>query len=148
MLRKALHISLALLIWLNANGIVVNKHYCRNELQSVALFVAARNCHATAAEKSAPKKCKLHCKAGDAPAAAFKKGNCCSDQSTYLKQHTDQVSLKEGKATAKPKILLATIPLIAFNAEPFELPSIKSAACYRPPPLIRDIPVLIQTFRC
>ncbi|MBK8705856.1 MAG: hypothetical protein IPN33_21425 [Saprospiraceae bacterium] len=144
---KTGHIFLALLIWLNANGIVVNKHFCRNELQSVALFVAARNCHAAAAE-SAPKKCSHHCKADHKPVTAFTKGNCCSDQSTYLKQHTDQVNVKEGKATAKLKLFVAAIPVITFNTELLELPSIKSAACYRPPPLTRDIPVLIQTFRC
>ncbi|MCF6171338.1 MAG: hypothetical protein L3J66_10210 [Bacteroidales bacterium] len=44
MLKKSLHIAMALLLMVSITGLTIHKHYCGDELTSVSLFEDASDC--------------------------------------------------------------------------------------------------------
>lgn len=84
MFGRVLHITLAFVLLLSSTGLVLNKHYCQDELKSVALFSKAKPCH----KSSMPKSCPMH--GGTSSDQDDSKG-CCDDQSEFLKSDQDQL---------------------------------------------------------
>ena len=44
MLKKALHIAMALLLMISITGLTIHKHYCGDELTNVSIFVDTSDC--------------------------------------------------------------------------------------------------------
>lgn len=139
------HLVLSVIVLINTAGIPINKHYCKNELKSVALFVPAPNCHS--AHKSCEneqQKCKVHQRCSN----QLTTGNCCSDQTVYFKS-TQDLSCPIQKAEWAKKGTEG-FNLIAQSYSQGEVRvnrSINSLAFYHPPPIINSLPILFQNFR-
>ena len=115
------------------------KHYCKNEVKNEALFVKAKPCH----DQKTMKHCPMHPPADDQD----KKG-CCDNKAEYLKLDTDQVT-----TVAKIDLKLPIPQINALFTPAFDLYSILDTQTlhylnYKPPLLIFDLPVYLQTFRC
>lgn len=140
LLTKVGHIILALLVFIGSTGVVINKHYCQNELKDSKLFVAAEVCHTN--QKA--KHCPFHPPKEETP---VEKKGCCENDSQYLKTEIEQPLQPSDQAEISP-ILLSTIAVV-FN---IELPAFDKQTLhylnYKPPLLVCDFPVSLQTFLC
>ena len=82
MLLRSVNIILALLVFISSSGLVLNKHYCMNELKNTALFFKAKSCH----EESPMANCPMH-----KHMASSEKKDCCNDETEYIKSEVDQI---------------------------------------------------------
>lgn len=143
MLRQIVHIGLALLLLISTTGVAVNKHFCQNELKSVALFVKAKGCHSGKVKKACPVHGYMMVEA-ESPA---QKG-CCDDETEIVKTEEDQIAPTLPEKPAIQTALLATL-LVVLQ---IELPEIDRQTLhylnYKPPLLVCDYPSQLQIFLC
>ncbi|WP_373550582.1 hypothetical protein [Haliscomenobacter sp.] len=146
---KILHLILALNILLSSSGIMVFEHLCQMRGKKVALFVQPKSC----CQKRVQVQRSCCAKAEVANAQEnLSRIPCCSDKSSFLKTDTQPT--------------LQKVIALSFAADPFILPPTLNVALefakdilpynqkilrfylYKPPPRMRDIPVLVQSFLC
>jgi hypothetical protein len=95
MFQQALHIFLAVLVYLSGIGFTINKHFCKGELVNAALFVKAEPCKNHKKQLSTEDFEKLGIDVSQLKACCIKAleeengKDCCSDESEFL--HHDQV---------------------------------------------------------
>ena len=128
-----LHIITALSLLFSTTGIKVSFHYCEDALSGLALFKEASSCHEAGNEKSC---CASH----------EQKDNCCDTDTEVFQQDIDKY-----QSTIEFSDIDFPAPMAA-SPESFTDWSALSSICtykfYRPPPRIKDIPVLFETFLC
>lgn len=141
MLLRFLHIILSLLLFFSSAGVVVNQHFCQGELKTVGLYVKAKSCdHSTVATCTSKKNCCEKSK-------SIEEDNCCHDEAVFIQMDED---LKQTFYTFQTTTIdfVAVLPVVLKKA----LPSISlkeiSYINYHPPPMVRDIYILIQSFLC
>ena len=142
MIYRIGHIILALLIFISSTGFVLNMHYCQDELKSMAIYFEAEACH----QEKEMASCPMH-NAENHHGEKESKG-CCDDETEYLKSETDQIATaSEVEINVNPVLLSAL--LVALQ---IELPSIDTQSLqyfnYKPPLIVCDLPVRLQTFLC
>lgn len=126
MIRKFLHITLALYLTMLSGGVVLNKHYCGEMLESISVYLDAPSC----CDNADPMQ------------------DCCHNESTVFaldKNFFNQSSL----VIAQAPVFQIIIPEFTFLNELFHNTiSVKSIIFpdYSPPPLIADIQVAVQSF--
>lgn len=79
---RIVNIILALLVFISSSGLVLNKHYCMDELKNTAIFFKAKSCH----EESMMANCPMH-----KHLAGSEKKDCCNDEAEYIKSDADQI---------------------------------------------------------
>ena len=67
MLKAITNIILSLLILVSSTGIAINKHFCKNEIKSVAIYLTPESC------------CKVPCK-------------CCHNETVTIKKTVEDYS--------------------------------------------------------
>lgn len=124
-------------------GFVIQRHFCQNELKSVSVFVKAESCHEKAAEKA---PCPMH--SSNKHSNSFEKEGCCNDEIELVKLDQDfQIESFQIELQNNP-ILLGLISLalrVELSGE--EISNIHFLN-YRPPLLVCDFTVSLQTFLC
>lgn len=141
LLQRFLHITLALLLLISSSGLVLSQHFCRGELKSVALFAEATPCHA-----KAKRTCPNH-----PPAPEEKKAmkGCCDTEVDFLQLDADQLAADLPSPNLELPVLLAVLQvaldIYPTTIAPRERPHYLN---YKPPLLVSDLPVRLQTFRC
>ena len=139
MIERVIHIIIGILLFLGSTGIVVNKHYCQNELKSTALFLKAEACHAVTSVAS----CPMHQHKGDEDR---EKKNCCDDKSEYVKSDNEQLVQSFEIDFPNHPVSLDNVPLV-LNTDPSALDAHSlHYLTYKPPIVLNDIPVLLQAF--
>ncbi len=127
---------LAFLVYWTSSGLVINRHYCQKELKSTQLFFDAKPCHG----KSKIATCPAH----DHP----ENDDCCDDKKEYVKLDQQQY------LNAHPVDLL--FGNMAFTVGSFfhyrTLLSVDKKTIhflnFKPPLIICDLQVGLQTFLC
>jgi hypothetical protein len=138
---KLPHIILALVLLIGSAGLVVNKHYCQNQLKSTAFFLKAKACHQVSKQRS----CPMHADMAEHSGIREHKG-CCDDETEYLKADEDQIVSSFAWQLKRP------IPVRIDRTwpEPPEWPSSDRQTLhylnYKPPLIVCDLPVALQTF--
>ncbi len=136
---RPLHIALAALVYLSSLGVVLHGHYCQEELRSLSVFWPAENCH----EQAMPVDCPMHGKDSRAPADK----DCCDDRADYLKD--DQEAAPElPSPVVKPSITAAVLPAMSLPPAPGADRRSADYLHYKPPLLVCDRSVVLQTFLC
>jgi len=138
------HGVLAALLLLSSSGITLNKHFCRGELRSQALFVRPTSCHAQAA--AGRPACPFH-DAAASPEEDAENG-CCDERSIVLKQDGPQQVHTFGW-----KLSLPVLPV--FLGAPSSAGLLSAAAAFCPglnwgfdlPPPKVALRILFQVFR-
>lgn len=128
MTAKIFHIVLAISVLFSTTGILLGKHICKKEMQTMDLMVDSNsNCKNTCGPNSCEK-------------------DCCSSEFQYFE--TDQekyLQIIDLPSLNKPGLLAAVF--LVFKIEP---PSLDNNTLhyqtYRPPIVHRDISVLFQSF--
>ena len=138
---RVAHIVLAFLLFISSAGVIINKHYCRDELKSMALFLEAEVCH----KEKAMKSCPMHSK--DRTDEEEEK-DCCDNRTEYCKADEDQLA-----PTFRTAFQLNTNFWPAkLNAYYLELVSIEARTFYylnyKPPLIVWDLPISLQTLLC
>ena len=146
---KFLHIILALNVLLSTSGVTVFEHLCQMKGRTVSIFIQPKGC---CKSKEAPQDAcqKAKCSLKSHHHNSLSKKPCCEDKSQLLKATT------EG-AAQKIITLDFNFDFITVNF----LPSIEWANTitptsqkalrfylYKPPPMVTDIRVFIQSFLC
>lgn len=146
---KILHLILALNILLSSSGIMVFEHLCQMRGKKVALFVQPKSC--------CQKRVQVQGSCCEKEEIANSKESlsripCCSDKSSFLKTDTQPTLQKvmELSLVADAFILPESLNFaLEFSRD--ILPhnqKILRFYLYKPPPRMRDIPVLVQSFLC
>jgi hypothetical protein len=141
LLLKSTHIVLAFILLISSTGLVMNKHYCQNQLKSVALFVAAKPCH----QQKAKQACPMHA-AMDQDQEESK--NCCDDETEYVKADQEQINQSFEVDASAPLIFLASFIQTFLTDHPTTDKASIDFFNYRPPIIVFDQPVVLQTFLC
>jgi hypothetical protein len=146
---RFLHLLLTFSILASSLGVSVTEHLCGRDGRSAAVFglFASGCCGGKTA--CTPKKSL----AKNDGKTTLKRKPCCENKTKYT-QNVLKTTKYEQKSTLKYKNPLACAKLpTAFFAAPSSIHCVfKSKTLrfrlYKPPPLCRDIPVLIQSFLC
>ncbi|NRB47967.1 MAG: hypothetical protein HRU41_09875 [Saprospiraceae bacterium] len=143
MLRQIVHIGLALLLFISTTGVVVNKHFCQNELKSVALFVKAKACHT----KQVKKPCPIHGYMMVDAEESDDKG-CCDDETEIIKSEEDQIASTFLQEIALSPSLSANLLVVLQLERPQLDRQTIHYLNYKPPLLICEHPSELQIFLC
>ncbi len=142
MIQRTTHIILALMVFFSSTGFVLNKHFCQNELKSVAIFSQAEPCHAQKTMRSCPMHGQM-----EVPGSNESKG-CCDDTTDYVKSDIDQL-VSNFSLDLESQLVLLSVALFSAN---MPLPTIERQSVhylnYKPPLIVCDLPLSLQTFRC
>ena len=122
---------LALLIFGSAGGVFVNKHFCREELKSIAFFQKAESCHA------AETVCPMHAKET--------KKNCCDNESDYVKLELDQELTQQSSLTLEMPVFCNALPFAQVKTCT-ELPGSIRIDRNKAPPPWRSHSIFTQSF--
>ena len=139
MLQRLIHIVLAFLFFISSTGLVINKHYCQNELKNMALFVKAEGCH-TMKQMS----CPMH----SSPEDENPEKGCCDDETEYVKVDEEQ-QIQPSEINIQVNPVLMSVLFVTLN---LDWPSLDKQSIhylnYKPPLIVCDLPVSLQTFLC
>ncbi len=90
--------------------------------------------------------CPMH--STEQPHGEKKSKDCCDDETEYLKSETDQIATASQLEIDVIPFLLSVL-IVAFQ---IDLPSIDLQSLqylnYKPPQIVCDLPVRLQTFLC
>jgi hypothetical protein len=136
------HILLACLLLIGATGLVVNKHYCQNELKNTALFLKAKDCHSSLQAMN----CPMH---GDMAGHSDneERKDCCDDKTEYLKAEEEQITHTLKWALKKNVFVpssAAWLPLSSLGSRQHR--HIVPYLNYKPPLIVYDLQPRLQTF--
>ena len=136
--------ALAVLVYARSMGFVLNAHFCQDELKDRSLFLPVKNCHEQAMEDM-PADCPMHRAAGACIPTGGDEKDCCDDRSQLLKNDQEQ-QFDIPRLDLFPVLLAAATTAFCFDAPLDRLSG--DYLTYKPPLLVCDLPVSLQTFRC
>ncbi len=142
---RILHITLAFLVFVSSAGFTLNSHFCQNTLQSAAIFFTPENCHERAAHcaTNAVKSC---CSKDKNTCSESEDKDCCQDKSQFVKADIDFTPFAVDEFQLD---LFTFLPSpISIHFETILTDKLIRFNNYIPPPLIRNIPLLFQSFLC
>ena len=138
MTAKVLHIITAISLLFSTTGLTVSFHYCEDALSGLAIFKEASSCHSEDSICSSTKSC---CK------ASSDKDDCCETDTEFFKKHIDKINVEVELTDIEFSFVVVDAPQQFTNWNHLKKSNSKFQY-YRPPPLLKDIPVLFETFRC
>lgn len=133
---------MAFTIFISSTGLVLNKHYCQDQLKSQALFLAAKSCQH---QKMVTVPCPVH---GTMEVPADEDKNCCNNESEYLKADQDLINYSFEVEQVKPLLFLAAYAYAFLESPSFDQEASINYTHYRPPIIVYDRQVHLQTFLC
>ena len=126
---------MAIQIFAGSLGLVVNRHYCQEELKSTALFLQPPSCYEQETLAGHPPSCPMHVEMGHQGCSDEKDGdnNCCDNSSDWLRaEQEQQIPLQD-----LPQLHLSpTLPPFcpaAINPNTSFEPNLIAWLRYRPP---------------
>jgi len=138
MTAKILHILTALSLLFSTTGLKVSFHYCEDAFSGFAIFKEASSCHTNTTSCNSAKSC---CK------SSSDKEDCCDTDTEIFKQDIEKINVPVEFTDISFPLALLDKPQTFTNWNLLKKSNTKFQY-YRPPPLIKDIPVLFETFRC
>jgi hypothetical protein len=141
-LTRFLLIVFSFSIFFSSTGLLIQKHFCQNELQSISLFLNAKSCHSDSSHQ-----CNFTKKSCCQIITSKEKDNCCHNQSEYVKLELDQYLFKyylKNKSTDFVGLLKY------FNQQSFYFFIKKEVKFfnYKPPLIKFNLLSLFQVFLC
>ena len=138
---RAISGILAVLMFSTAAGCTLDVHYCQGHIKSFGVFGKAKGCSRIG---SAAMTCAHDDDKGEADHSAFERTRCCDNRLFYLQSQLDQVV--QSSEITPDRQHISSVPAHPHVFYKQVSPSARILSRYRPPPLLRDIPVLMQTF--
>ncbi|PHN01878.1 HYC_CC_PP family protein [Flavilitoribacter nigricans] len=141
--------SLAILMFSTSVGFAIDMHYCGDHLKSVNFFGKAKDCLELANPKAEKKCSHPHHQEEKTQnkAHSLDKKDCCNNKVIQFQADQDQELQIVDYSISQPlQQFVVALVFTFFNPSPIERKK-PSFALYKPPLLLRDIPVLVQSFR-
>ena len=143
--KRTISLALAFLMFFAASAFTIDMHYCQDRIQSFSVFGKAKGCNQM---DPAALSC-AHVRTGNEPSehGSIGKKQCCQDRLFYLLSEDDLISQSFDNISSNR--LQADIPSYFRVLHGSRLTDTDSPAFfrYKPPLILRDIPVLLGTFR-
>ena len=157
MFEKALHITLASLVYLSSMGLTINKHFCQGNLKDVAIFAQVDTCsgHCSSQSKDqfeligvkdmSPKSCCSSSTDSDPKDCGDE--NCCDFETEFVQLDIEHI-VSDHLTVPLALTLVFIVDANLFSAWTGDLlfNTQRKFQFYHPPSIITDIPVLIQRF--
>lgn len=149
---KVLHIFMAFNVLLSSSGVTVFEHLCQMKGRTTSFFVQPKNCcQKQEIKKEFCQKSKC-CKKAETTSKdpSINKKPCCEDKAQFFKSETSGTSFEP---FAVPDFKFQPLFAVAFPyVERFDIIPLNQKILrfylYKPPPLVSDIRVLVQSFLC
>jgi len=132
---------LAFLVFVTSTGLAVDVHYCQGHIKTVNVFGKAKGC-------SDLEMIVRSCAHQDENTAGDTLGRrkCCENAMQYFQPNQNQFSQSSNSVSSvhaqfhpvQSVVVTYTNLIVDHQTSVF--------SCYKPPPLQRDIPVLLQNF--
>ena len=137
MIRIFLHIVLASTVSLSSSGFVIQKHYCQDELKEYSLYWKTSGCENHTKKKPA---CPFH------PEPVSEEKGCCENETEIVKlEQAYTISSFDFSVFDIQHLVGPVIPRVKIGFAGSEI-YISHFLTYKPPPLVRNFPVSLQTF--
>lgn len=141
---RFISLTLSMVMLVTSVGFAVDMHYCKGELKSFSFVGKAKTCHEMMTTAPA---CPMHAKMAkdENGTCSSDKKNCCENEVIYVQSDQDQMpgfSLVLDKSVQQFVVAF----VFGFLQSDFTQLDTISGQDYQPPLLLRDIPVLIQSF--
>ena len=129
-------------MFLSTSGVVLSKHYCGGDLKNVALFSEASPCH----ENKEMKSCPLHGSMPMSDEESSEDNGCCDTQSELVKSDNEEAKMPvEFNLSDYPVLIAALLVLGDFELNAYDAKTTHYLS-YKPPLIVCDFPVSLQTF--
>ena len=140
-------LTLAFLMLTTSVGFAVDMHYCQGQLKSVSFFGRAKTCHETA-DAIPTKKCSHHQKMMEQKeGCSMDKKDCCQNITLHFQSDQDRQVQTSDFMISKQLQQFVIVYAAGFFTNDFSIEcDAASFNHYKPPLLLRNIPVLIQSF--
>ena len=143
--HRLIALTLAVLVLVTSTGWSMDLHYCQGNLKGASFIGKARTCHDKEVSKACHKK-KKACHHNSIELSEEEKNACCQNRVVHVKaDDTDKVSVSQ--ATLDYQHEYAALVPLTDSPQIVNLPHRHSPQKYRPPPLNKDLQVLLQIFR-
>jgi len=139
-------LTLALVMFVTSMGFAVDLHYCKGQLKSFSFLGKAETCHEMS--KTTPaKSCPMHAKlVQDEDGCSMEMKDCCDNKVLYIQSDQDQkVPTYNFEIDRSLDQFVVSSVLLYFNEFLGDVAS-PLVSQYKPPLLLRDVLVLIQSF--
>lgn len=138
-LQRILLLTLTLLVLVTSTGLSVGLHFCAGDIRDLSFLGEAAECPMEAQKETLP--------ACHKPAADSSEENCCDDHQLVIERHDVATDTETLQLTKLPDFKFIAIVQAVFLQLYFPEVTLKPAyALYTSPPVVRDIPVLVQSF--
>ena len=134
-LRQIVSFTMALLVLFSTMSFTVDMHYCGDNLVDFSFFENAKNCTMLAGPSKAT---------GEISVMEMEM-DCCTDLEIVL-EGQDDLKISFDQFTFEQQIFISTFYYTYVNLFETVDKNLISFKEYSPPPLIRDIQILDQTF--
>jgi len=134
-LRQIASVTMALLVLFSTMSFTVDMHYCGDHLVDFSFFENAKNCTMQASPSKAT---------GEISVMEMEM-DCCTDLEIVL-EGQDDLKISFDQFTFDQQIFISTFYYTYVNLFETVDKNLNSFKEYSPPPLIRDIQILDQTF--
>lgn len=140
---------MAALVYISSMGVVLNAHFCKGKLKALSVFSSAEKCQEDALA-TMPADCPMHqAKQAHCQNPVSEKDgdkDCCDNKTQYLKDDQEQ-PFQMSYLDLTPDLVAALFVLL-----PIDFPETDDQThhylTYKPPLIVCDIPVSLQTFLC
>ena len=126
-------------------GISMDLHYCQGNLKGASFVGKAKSCHDREASSSCHKK-KKSCQHPNEELTQSEKDACCQNRTVQVDADDTDKNLSSISAFDQQEVP-AVFAGIKGVTPAINLAAKHSPQKYRPPPLTRNLPVLLQVFR-
>ena len=124
---------MALLVFVSTMSFTIESHYCGDVLVDTSVFGKVESCGMEVQQKTSSTECDIT------------KKDCCSDEQLVV-DGQDNLKISFDKLDKEQQILVATFIYSYVNLFTELQTENISFRDYSPPPLVRDVQVLDQTF--
>ena len=141
MLNRLFSFFIALLLLIGSSGLIIQSHFCQNQLQKISFYLKSENCNKNETHQcnSAIKKC---CKKKSITA-----DNCCHNKTEYIQLNLDLYFFKH-YLKIKQVDFTGIVTFFEFNKNPFFCTKKVKFHNYKPPLIALDLQTFLQTFLC
>ena len=130
---KIVSFCMALLVFVSTMSFTIESHYCGDVLVDTSVFGKVESCGMEVQKTSSSTECDIT------------KKDCCSDEQLVV-DGQDNLKISFDKLDKEQQILVATFIYSYVNLFTELQTENISFRDYSPPPLVRDVQVLDQTF--
>ena len=137
---------LAFLVFFTSVGFSLDMHFCEGKLKTVNLFGKAKSCHKKANEQ-AMNDCHHHCEMMvQNEVCSEGENNCCENKTLKFDNDQDKEIQTSNYLVNIQSQSFFTVFVIEFFADFLFSSGNPSVKQYKPPLILRNIPVLVQSF--